>query len=32
MPLGDDDFRVTMIFGAFEFDWKDDRYHSHWAT
>ncbi len=22
MPLGDDDGRVTMIFGAFEFDWK----------
>jgi hypothetical protein len=22
MPLGDDDSRVTMIFGAFEFEWK----------
>jgi len=24
MPLGDDDAIVTMIFGAFEFDWKRD--------
>jgi hypothetical protein len=22
MPLGDDDSSVTMIFGAFEFEWK----------